>query len=205
MPRTLPPLSHELELVAAGLGPVCGIDEAGRGPLFGPLVCAAVILDTALPPEAYDSKSLSPAARSELAEVVRQAAVSFGIGEVSAAEIDAAGMSAALTLGVGRALANLSIPARFALVDGPHDLTRGALPSRCLIKGETHSRSIAAASVLAKVRRDEAVAILAERFPQYGLERHRGYGTPEHLAALAEHGPTPEHRASFAPVRALLS
>lgn len=205
MARALPSLTHEIELAGSGLGPVCGVDEAGRGPLFGPLVCAAVILDMALAPEAYDSKSLTAAARRKLADGVRTAAVAFGIGEVSAAEIDAIGMSAALTLGVGRALAQLDPPARFALVDGPHDLTRGALPVRCLIKGETHSRSIAAASILAKVRRDEAVDELAELFPQYGLTRHRGYGTPEHLAALAAHGPTPEHRASFAPVRALLS
>lgn len=201
MPRPLPPLDIEIELSGAGFFSVAGIDEAGRGPLFGPLVVGAVIVDIQNPPEAYDSKTITRRRRDELAASVRHCAVAHSTGVVSAGEIDSHGMSWALAQGVQRAVAGLDCAPDFLLIDGPHDLSKGLLPSRRLVKGELRSRSIAAASLIAKTERDSLVDVLAAQYPGYGLEAHGGYGTPAHIEALRRLGPTPQHRHSFSPIK----
>lgn len=201
--QVLPPTTEEEVFWKQGLV-VAGIDEAGRGPLYGPVVCGAVILTPHNLPIAYDSKTLSPVRRAELAEEVRTAAVSWGVGEASAAEIDELGMSVALALAAQRALSALAVRPDAVIVDGPRDITRSGLPAICLVKGEQHSRSIAAASLLAKTHHDAVVLRLAQQHTGYGIERNMGYGTAEHLEALRRLGPTSEHRKSFRPVAALL-
>lgn len=200
----LPGVEYERQAWAREL--VCaGIDEAGRGPLFGPLMVGAVILNEHDLPEAYDSKSLSAARREELAQEVREKAISHAVGAVSAREIDDIGMSSALSLAARRAIDGLVARPDRILVDGPRDFTRSGIEAVCLVKGETHSRSIAAASLLAKVAHDDVVRSLATQFPGYGIERNMGYGTAEHMEALRCLGPTSEHRRSFRPVREVSS
>ena len=184
-------------------GIVCGIDEVGRGPLAGPVVAAAVILDPARLPKTLlerldDSKKLSKRLREELAELVPATAL-VGFGEASVAEIDRVNILQATFLAMGRAYAALGRACDHALVDGnrPPPLP---CPLRCVIGGDGISLSIAAASVVAKVRRDAMMAELARAHPEFGWERNAGYGTKEHLAALKRLGPTPHHRRSFAPV-----
>ncbi|RAU23127.1 ribonuclease HII [Paramagnetospirillum kuznetsovii] len=195
----MPDLSLEIQLG----GIVCGIDEVGRGPLCGPVVAAAVILDPARLPRRLlerldDSKALSKRLREELADLVPQTAV-VGFGECSVAEIDRLNILKATLLAMRRAYDAMGRAADHALVDGnrPPDLP---CPVRCVVKGDSLSLSIAAASVVAKVRRDAMMAELALAYPGYGWERNAGYGTAEHLDALKRLGPTPHHRRSFAPV-----
>ncbi|CAA7613389.1 ribonuclease HII [Magnetospirillum sp. UT-4] len=183
-------------------GVVCGIDEVGRGPLAGPVVAAAVILDSATAPEGLDdSKKLSARRRDALAERVL-ARCAVGLGQASVAEIDATDILKATFLAMARALAALGRPVDHALVDGnrPPPLS---CPVTCVVGGDGKSLSIAAASVVAKVHRDRLMAELARDFPGYGWERNAGYGTAEHLDALRRLGPTPHHRRSFAPVAQL--
>ena len=185
-------------------GLVAGIDEAGRGPLAGPVVAAAVILSAGpLPIGLNDSKKLSPARRTTLAAEIRRHH-RFGIGQASVAEIDALNILNATYLAMRRALAALGTPVPMAvLVDGNRDPKLG-VTTQLIIGGDGLSASIAAASIIAKVTRDQILADMAQECPGYGFERHKGYGTADHLAALARLGPTAHHRRSFAPVTRLL-
>jgi ribonuclease HII len=202
MPRLRPDLSHE-----AGAGRVAGIDEAGRGPLAGPVVAAAVVF-LRPPPRALaglidDSKRLTPARREAAFAALREAAAAgvleCGIGAASAAEIGVRNILRATHLAMARALGRLPAAPDLALVDGnqPPPLP---CPVRCIVGGDGLSLSIAAASILAKVVRDRAMARLDARWPAYGFARHAGYPTAGHLEALARIGPCPHHRRGFAPV-----
>jgi ribonuclease HII len=197
--RALPDMSRETAAGAAGLL-ACGVDEAGRGPLAGPVVAAAVILDPhRLPPGLDDSKRLAAAARRRLAAALA-AAAEVAVGIAGVAEIDRLNILAASHLAMRRAVAALPRRPGRVLVDGPSvpaDLGVDALP---VVGGDALSLSIAAASIVAKVTRDAMMVDLAQQFPGYGWERNMGYGTAEHLAALKSRGATPHHRRSFAPV-----
>ncbi len=192
--------TREETLMAQGLAPVCGIDEAGRGPLAGPVVAAAVVLDVRCIPDGLaDSKKLGTAARARLAQELREVA-RVGIGLASAREIDALNIHHATLLAMRRAFEALpgTAPAA-ALVDGRFCPT---LPckAQAVVKGDATVLSIAAASIIAKVERDNLLLALHERFPQYGFAQHKGYPTKAHLEALRQHGPCPEHRRSYRPV-----
>jgi len=203
-------LEHEHAALRSGVSRLAGVDEAGRGPLAGPVVAAAVVFPAHLlrePPATLrglnDSKQLSAARREQLFEALRGLdEVEIGVSVVEAGEIDRLNILRATHAAMARALSDLpSLPER-ALVDG---LAVPGLPcpSENLIKGDSRSFSIAAASIVAKVTRDHLMLELDAKYPQYGFARHKGYGTREHLAALDQHGPCPAHRHSFAPVRQL--
>lgn len=200
----MPDLSHEDRLG----GRVAGVDEVGRGPLCGPVVAAAVILDPRnLPRELAgldDSKRLSPQRRAHFADILRGCAV-IGIGAASVTEIDGINILQASLLAMHRALAVLPSIPDAALIDGNRAPKGLGFPAQTLVKGDQLSLSIAAASVIAKVVRDRAMVQLAMRYPGYGWDRNAGYGTAEHLAALLLLGATPHHRRSFAPVRAIFA
>ena len=197
--------SREEVLIAQGRSPVCGIDEAGRGPLCGPVVAACVVLDPARIPDGItDSKKLAEEARERLAAEIR-AHARVGTGLASAAEIDRLNIHHATLLAMRRAFEALPGPApAFALVDGKF---APQLPceAETLVGGDGISLSIAAASIIAKVERDALLRAMDARYPQYGFARHKGYATKEHLTALMEHGPCPEHRRSFRPVAEALT
>ena len=204
-------LRHEREAWAGPRMRVAGVDEAGRGPLAGPVVAAAVVFERPfLEAEARgalqgldDSKKL-PATRREFFHALLSACphAQIGIGSASVEEIDALNILRATHLAMARALAQLDPPPELALVDGLP--VKGLpVPHRAIVGGDAASLSIAAASVMAKVTRDRLMVELAARYPEYGFERHKGYGTPAHLAALRRHGPCPAHRRSFAPVAQL--
>ncbi|MGB5091894.1 MAG: ribonuclease HII [Parvibaculum sp.] len=202
-PHTGPDFSFEREADALRLR-VCGIDEAGRGPLAGPVVAAAVILDPArLPPGLNDSKKLSEKKREALFDLI-MAQAEVGIGMASVAEIDAINILQASLLAMARAAAALPRPAQFALIDG-NKLPKLDCPSRAIVGGDGRALSIAAASIVAKVTRDAMMDDMAREHPGYGFEKHKGYGTAAHLDALARLGPSPHHRVSFAPIRKMLS
>ncbi len=203
-----PHLEFEYRLSQAGCQAVAGLDEAGRGAWAGPVFAAAVIL----PAEqeiclalrgVRDSKQMKPSERQQQAEVIRACALAWGIGQADAAEIDADGILPATRLAMTRALAALTITPAHLLIDALF-LPEVDLPQTALIKGDNRSLSIAAASVLAKTARDAWMRAAAADFPVYGFERHKGYGTAVHQAALENHGPCPLHRKSFQPVRAYL-
>ena len=204
MLKVLPDFTQEEALMAQGLTRVAGIDEAGRGPLAGPVTAAAVVLDLARFPEGLnDSKALGAARRAALAEALA-AQAEVGIGWASVEEIDALNIRQASFLAMARALAALPGGAEHALVDGnavPPDLPCGATP---VVKGDARCLSIAAASIVAKVARDRLMAQLDVEFPGYGWARNAGYPTAEHRAALQHLGVTPHHRRSFAPVYQML-
>ena len=191
----------ERELRARGFEHVAGVDEVGRGALFGPVVAAAVILSPARPVRGLnDSKQLEPERRTVLAARIRERAVAWSVAAVDAATIDAINIYQASRRAMEMAVAGLSPAPDFLLIDAlPLSL---ATPQRPLIKGDERCHAIAAASIVAKVWRDECMRTWDEIFPAYGLASHKGYFTPEHAAALAQHGPTPLHRLSFEPVRA---
>ena len=198
-----PHASLERSLRRAGVWPVAGVDEAGRGPLAGPV--AAVILDPDdIPDGIDDSKALTSDAREALFDVIVGRALGVGIAFASTAEIDALNIRQATFLAMDRALAALAVTPAHALVDGNEVPPTLACPAEAVIGGDATSLSIAAASILAKVSRDRLMRRLCARYPAYGFSQHKGYGTRRHRAALAEHGPCPAHRRSFAPVRALL-
>lgn len=179
---------------------ICGIDEAGRGPWAGPVVAAAVILPRKGRPKGLaDSKQLSPEAREELALAIR-ACATVGVGLASAQEIDAINILQATLLAMRRAVAALGVQPAAALIDGncAPDL---ACPVETIVDGDAHVACISAASIIAKVERDRLMAALCARYPGYGFAKHKGYGTPEHQAALAALGPCAIHRLSFKPVR----
>jgi ribonuclease HII len=189
---------------------VAGCDEAGRGALLGPLYAAAVILDPARPiPGVDDSKKLSPREREVLAEAIRVKAVAYQVVAVTAAEVDALNVYEASRVGMLRALQSLEPSPHFILTDamplsGGADPGNFPIPHRAIIHGDARCVSIAAASILAKVARDRHLDDLARLYPQYGLAKNKGYGTREHLAALARYGPCPEHRKTYQPVKDLL-
>ena len=187
----------EEELFAQGIVSVCGIDEAGRGPLAGPVCAAAVILPPHLEiPGLNDSKKLADKRRRELMPVIKEQAIAYGIGMASHEEIDQINILQATFLAMERALAQLEGKAKFALIDGNREKDFG-LPVMTVVKGDSRSANIAAASILAKVTRDDLMEALAEEYPQYGFEIHKGYGTKAHYEALRTYGPSPIHRMTF--------
>lgn len=176
---------------------ICGIDEAGRGPLAGPVCAAAVILPRDLQiPGLTDSKKLTDKKRRELFPVIQEHAVAFGIGLASQQEIDEINILQATFLAMQRALDQLRVRPDLALIDGNRETDFG-IPVKTVVKGDSLSANIAAASILAKVTRDDIMIQLAEAYPEYGFEIHKGYGTKAHYAALAEHGLSAIHRRSF--------
>jgi ribonuclease HII len=184
-----------------------GVDEAGRGPLAGPVVAAAVVLDSAHPIEGLrDSKKLSSQRRIELAREIRRHATAFAIGQASVAEIDSMNILNASLLAMARALARLRLLPTHILVDGRHvpEAPHAGAQLRAVIGGDDTVPEISAASILAKVCRDRLLQRLDRRFPAYGFARHKGYPTVQHMHALQEHGPCAIHRSSFAPVRRVL-
>lgn len=201
----MPHFIHESRLLKTLDGPVCGVDEAGRGPLAGPVVAAAVILQKGrIPKGLNDSKQLSESARETLFPQIMEMAVGVGVGEASVDEIDLFNIRQATHLAMSRAVGALAVPAAFALVDG-NDAP--ALPCKCdtLVDGDGISLSIAAASIIAKVTRDRLMVRLHGDHPGYNWIRNKGYGTAEHMAGLKQHGITVHHRRSFAPIRNLLT
>lgn len=203
--------SHERATWAQGFGRVAGVDEAGRGPLAGPVVAAAVILPQqwsveGLPAELQglnDSKKLSEARRERFFEFIMQSAeIQRGVGVIDSKTIDRINILQATYAGMNAALAQLNPPPDHVLVDGnPVPVIR--LPQTAIVSGDFLSFSIAAASILAKVTRDRMMVEWDRRYPAYGFAVHKGYPTPQHLSALSAHGPSPIHRQSFGPVRAV--
>ena len=185
-----------------GLLLVAGVDEAGRGPLAGPVAAAAVILDPTRPIDGLnDSKKLSEAKREALYPLIVERALAWHVEFVGADEIDRLNILQATLAGMRRAVLALQPAAAFARIDGnrvPDDLP---CPAEALVGGDAREPAIMAASILAKVARDRLMRQLHAQWPQYGFDRHMGYPTPEHLAALRTHGPCPQHRRSFAPVQ----
>jgi ribonuclease HII len=185
---------------------VAGVDEAGRGPLAGPVVVAAVILDPARPIDGLaDSKAIAEAARERLSDLIVARALAHAVVVVEAAEIDRRNILQATLAGMARALHGLDPAADHALVDGNHLPKDLPCPATAIVDGDALEPAISAASILAKVARDRLMRALDARHPGYGFAIHKGYPTPDHLAALARLGPCPEHRRSFAPVRRLLA
>ena len=176
---------------------ICGVDEAGRGPLAGPVCAAAVILPMGLEiPGLTDSKKLTDKKRRELFPVIKEQAIAYGIGLASHEEIDEINILQATYLAMERALAQLSVKPDIALIDGNRAKDFG-LPVRTVVKGDSLSMNIAAASILAKVTRDDLMLELAEKYPEYGFEVHKGYGTKAHYEALRVHGASEIHRKTF--------
>ena len=205
MPAELPAKPHfrlERRLIRNAQGPVAGVDEAGRGPLAGPVAAAAVILDSNdLPAGIDDSKALTAQARDVLYELILAKALAVGVAFASAREIDHINIRQATFLAMRRSLAALSISPVYALIDG-NDLPPGlCCAAETIVKGDAISLSIAAASIIAKVTRDRLMRRLHAHHPVYGFADHVGYATPAHLAAIAAHGPCPFHRVSFSPFR----
>ena len=187
----------ERELHAEGIGLICGVDEAGRGPLAGPVCAAAVIL----PPETElaglnDSKKISEKKREQLFPEIQRIALAWSVAFASVEEIEERNILGATMLAMNRAIAGLSLTPDLALIDGNRN-KEIEVPSRCVVHGDARCASIAAASILAKVSRDHLMLELAREYPQYGFEKHKGYGTRAHYAALREYGPCPAHRPSF--------
>ena len=182
---------------AQGIHVVCGVDEAGRGPLAGPVCAAAVILPAHLDlPGLTDSKKLTDKHRRELFPLIKEQAIAYGIGLASEQEIDEINILQATFLAMERALAQLSIRPELALIDGNREKDFG-IPVKTVVKGDSLSANIAAASILAKVTRDDMMLELAKQYPEYGFDIHKGYGTKAHYEALRTHGASPVHRDSF--------
>ena len=190
-------LTYERAVTALGYSNICGVDEAGRGPLAGDVFAAAVIL-----PDGYileglnDSKKLTEKKREALYDVIISDAVAYSIKTATVEEIDKINIRNATYLAMRRAISSLNIPADYALIDGDC-ITELSLPHQCVIKGDSKSSSIAAASILAKVSRDRYMKKMAEEYPEYMFEKHKGYGTALHTQILKEIGPSPVHRKSF--------
>lgn len=184
---------------------VAGVDEAGRGPLAGPVIAAAVILDPARPIQGLaDSKLLSARRRESLSDLIRATAMAWALGRAEVEEIDALNILQASLLAMSRAVSALSQRPDEVLVDGTQ-LPKVECPARAIVGGDAKVPEISAASILAKVARDAEMLTLDCRYPQYGFARHKGYPTAEHLSALKAHGASPVHRRSFAPVRRCLA
>ena len=183
---------------------VAGVDEVGRGPLAGDVVAAAVILAESPPEGVTDSKMLTPERREAVAERIRDEAVSWALGRATVAEIDELNILQASLLAMRRAVEALFMQPSLVLVDG-NRLPKWPYEARAIVKGDLTEPSIGAASILAKVQRDAEMLALHEQYPQYGFDRHKGYPTKAHLAALETAGVSPVHRRSFGPVRRLLA
>ena len=193
----------DMSLEAQYPGPVCGVDEAGRGPWAGPVSAGAVILDPAnVPAGLNDSKKLTAKARERLEIEIKATALAWGVGLASAQEIDEINILQATGLAMRRAMAALKITPAFALVDGNYRFDLPC-PLQPIVKGDALSASIAAASILAKVERDRIMMAADLDYPEYGFARHKGYHAASHVAALKAHGPCPIHRMSWAPIRDL--
>ncbi|PAT13413.1 ribonuclease HII [Corynebacterium hadale] len=195
--------TYEVALDNAGLGPVVGVDEAGRGACFGPITIAACVLPTSPVKELEgltDSKRLTARRRELLFDPIRECSLAYGIVHISAKEIDHRGIQAANLDGARRAVAQLEIQPGYVLMDGFRvpGMPAAQLP---VIGGDAAARCIAAASILAKVSRDRLITQMAQQYPGYGLEGHKGYGTKAHMDAVRRHGATPEHRYSYANVK----
>ena len=187
----------ENEIYAKGFSLICGVDEAGRGPLAGPVYAAAVILPRDAVIEGLnDSKKLAEKKREALFDVITERALTYGVASASVEEIEKLNILNATFLAMNRAIDKLDPIPELALIDGNRS-TGIAMPSRCIVKGDSRCADIAAASILAKVSRDRYMLNLAEKYPQYHFEQHKGYGTKLHYEALREYGPSPEHRPSF--------
>ena len=195
--------SFETGQIAAGFRIVAGVDEAGRGPLAGPVVAAAVVLNPdSIPPGLADSKVLSASRREALFDQILHSSSAVGIGMASAREIDALNIRQATFAAMRRAICALAWMPDYALIDG-RDVPPGLpCPARAIVKGDARALSIAAASIVAKVVRDRAMTRLSQSYPHYGFEKHAGYPTAAHRAALTKSGPCPFHRMSFAPLKA---
>jgi ribonuclease HII len=203
--RTLPTMALEIRLIQSAGGPVCGVDEAGRGPWAGPVSAGAVILNPDdIPPGIDDSKALTHARREALEIEIKARAVAWGVGFASVEEIEDLNILHATGLAMCRAIEALHVQPVAALVDGNY---RFKLPCdiQTVVKGDSLSLSIAAASILAKTARDRLMVELDGQYPGYGFASHKGYNSPVHQAALIEMGPCPAHRPSWAPIRALLA
>ena len=182
---------------AQGITTICGVDEAGRGPLAGPVCAAAVILPPHLEiPGLNDSKKLTDKRRRELFPLIKEQAIAYGIGLASEQEIDEINILQATFLAMERALAQLSVRPELALIDGNREKDFG-IPVKTVVKGDSLSANIAAASILAKVTRDDMMLELAKQYPEYGFDIHKGYGTKAHYEALRTYGASPVHRNSF--------
>ncbi|MGA9795426.1 MAG: ribonuclease HII [Rhizomicrobium sp.] len=200
----MPHYIYESRLLKTMPGPIAGVDEAGRGPLAGPVVAAAVIFQRGkIPKGLNDSKQLTAEGREEAFPRIMQFAIAVGVGEASVDEIDLVNIRQATHLAMARAVRALKVSAMFALVDG-NDAPALPCPCDTLVDGDARSVSIAAASIIAKVTRDRMMAALHEEYPHYGWSQNKGYSTPRHLAALSQHGPCSHHRRSFAPVHNIL-
>ena len=187
----------ENEIYDSGVSPVCGVDEAGRGPLAGPVCAAAVILPRGLEIEGLnDSKKLTEKKREKLFDIICAEAISYGIAFASVEEIEEINILNAAMLAMNRAIDKLGVKPALALIDGSCDRAITA-PSLCVIKGDATCADIAAASILAKVTRDRYMLEMAERYPEYHFEKHKGYGTKLHYEALREYGPCEIHRPGF--------
>lgn len=193
----MPTFEYEQKHYDEGYKAICGVDEAGRGPLCGPVVAAAVILPLGLEIEGLnDSKKLSEKKREALFDVICEKALAYAIAEASPAEIDEINILNASMLAMRRAVEALDVPADFALIDG--NCSRGFnIPTETVVKGDAKSYSIAAASILAKVTRDRGCMELDREYPEYGIAKHKGYPTKDHMDAVREHGPAPIYRKSF--------
>jgi len=189
--------SIESEIIEKGYTNVCGVDEAGRGPLCGPVVAAAVILPLGLQIDGLnDSKKLSEKKREQIFDVIKKEALAYSIASASVEEINETDILSATLLAMRRAISSLPVPADFALIDG--NVTKGfTLPCQSVIHGDAISPSIAAASILAKVTRDRLCLDLDKEYPMYQIAKHKGYGTKVHMDALREYGPSPIHRTKF--------
>ncbi len=199
----MPDYELEKQLMEQGYSHICGVDEAGRGPLCGPVVAAACILPLGFDlPGLDDSKKLTPKKRDKLFDLICQNAVAFGIAEGSVEEINELNILEADLLAMRRAIASIHTPegepytADYALIDGNIDRDF-PIPAQAVVKGDARSMSIAAASILAKVTRDRLCEEMDKEYPQYGIAKHKGYGTKAHMDALREHGPAPIHRTKF--------
>lgn len=187
----------ENEIYDSGVTLLCGVDEAGRGPLAGPVYAAAVMLPRGCEiPGLNDSKKLTEKRREELFDVIRGKALAYGIARAEVAEIEERNILGATMLAMNRAIAKLAPPPELALIDGNRSAGI-AVPSRCIVKGDARCADIAAASILAKVSRDRFMLQMAEQYPEYGFEQHKGYGTKLHYERLRQYGPSPIHRPSF--------
>ena len=196
--------AEQAPLVWQGPGLIAGVDEAGRGPLAGPVVAAAVILDDLNPiQELADSKKLTPLKRERLFDEIRARALCFSIAEASVEEIDQINILQATMLAMQRAVQGLRLKPAKVLVDG-NCLPKLDVLAEAIVRGDDKEPAISAASILAKVHRDRWCVHYHEQYPAYGFARHKGYGTAEHLAALRQHGACPQHRRSFSPVAAVL-
>ena len=200
----MPHYIYESRVLKRIAGLVAGVDEAGRGPLAGPVVAAAVILNRAkIPRGLNDSKQLDAETRDELFSHIMFSAIAVGVGEATVDEIDLINIRQATHMAMARAVRALAFQPAFALVDG-NDAPALPCPCDTIVEGDAKSVSIAAASIIAKVTRDRMMAALHQTHPDYGWLKNKGYGTPQHLLALTQHGPTPHHRRSFAPVHNIL-